>query len=131
MNIRFLGLCLAVGALVGVLITVPRHYVKAASTQQIEAAVNTNTCETTETEFSTCSLSVTWPTAFADTNYDYVCVPQNGVESGQDSNGGPDVIFFANPSSKTTTSASFTIQNELGNIDHGFLNGASCIAVHN
>ncbi len=131
MKVRYLGLCLAVGALLGVLITVPTRHASAQSTQQIEAAANTSSCDTSESLYSTCSLSVTWPTAFADTNYYYVCTPQGGTTSGDDGSDSAILQFYAPPSSKTTTGASFYVENLQGNIDHAYLNGVTCIAVHN
>lgn len=135
MKIRVLGVCLAVAALVGFLVALPMHRVSATGTQQIEAAGNANTCSTSPTSLSTCTLSVTWPQPFADTNYKVVCQPQNGVTSAQ-APGAPSILYMY-PPARTTTGASMTIetltppQNFYYNPGAASLNGIDCIAVHN
>jgi len=124
MKFRMLAISLAVAVLLAIVLTRPMHNVAAIGAT--EAARTTNTCNTTTAFDSTCSVSVTWPTAFSDTNYTVSCTPENGQPSPPAS---AEVFVYVSPSSKTTTGVSMTIQNLESGVD-AYLKGIDCVAVH-
>lgn len=128
MRLRFLGLCLAVGALVGVVLTNPMRNVS-ATTGQIEEARTSTGCHTSGGWTTTCSVSLTWPIAFADTNYTVVCTPENTSIQYPNPYQDPTWVYVL-PASKRTTGVSVTIGDAGTGSIPAYLNGVGCIAVH-
>jgi hypothetical protein len=66
--------------------------------------INSGICTTANSAWATCSFTVTWPSAFADTNYAVTCTSQPGMGSSAVLTG----VFVNN---KTTTGFEITLQN--------------------
>lgn len=123
MKIRMLAIGLALVAFVSILLLVPMRNVSAVG--QIEAARTSSSCTTTGHDGTTCSVSLTWPAAFSDTNYTVVCTQENGSPFPNDL----AHEIFVLPASKTRTGVKVTIENDAG-APGALLNGVGCIAVH-
>jgi hypothetical protein len=75
--------------------------------------INSGICSTLTGTYTSCTMSETWPTAFADTNYAIACTPSGATALAMTN------MWF---SSKTTTGFSLSIQN-------GDTNGAHIVSV--
>jgi hypothetical protein len=66
--------------------------------------INSGICTTANAAWATCNFTVTWPSAFADTNYAVTCTSQPGQGTSAVLTG----VFVSN---KTTTGFEITLQN--------------------
>ena len=66
--------------------------------------INSGICTTANTAWATCNFTVTWPSAFADTDYVVTCTSQPGAGSSAALTG----VFVNN---KSTTGFEITLQN--------------------
>lgn len=98
-----------------------------SATGAIEEARTTNTCTTPFGGGNSCTVSLTWPSSFSDTNYTVVCLPEGGQNP---STAIPPEVFVL-PSNKTTTGVKVTIQQVDASVNQQVtLNGVGCVAVH-
>jgi hypothetical protein len=85
---------------------------------------STVACTTSDSVGATCSVTITWPVAFVDTNYTVVCSPQNGTGSAKS-----DAYFYVPTSGRTVTSVKVYIETLFSL--HAYISGVDCIAMHN
>ena len=86
--------------------------------------INSGICTTANTAWATCNFTVTWPSAFADTNYAVTCTSQPGMGSSAALTG----VFVNN---KSTTGFEITLQNgDSGGAGAVTTNEIDCIGMH-
>jgi hypothetical protein len=86
----------------------------------VQAATTTSTCTTGSSSYDACDSSLTWPVAFADTDYSVTCVGVNASD--------PRAVIHA-VSLKTTTGVTASTVTE-GSVAVSF-GEIDCIGVHN
>jgi hypothetical protein len=84
--------------------------------------INTGICSTGNTAFSTCSITATWPSAFANSSYAVTCTPSSPTAVTL------NTIYF---SAKTATGFTLTIQNaDASGANVISLSEIDCIGMH-
>ena len=93
----------------------PASFLQSSKVRTVRIA----SCSTTSTQFSNCTLTVTWPTAFADTNYTAIC-------SGDTFNTPATVAYYGLKSTSTILAVVVNLTNGTA-VTAGNIN---CIAIH-
>jgi hypothetical protein len=84
--------------------------------------INSGICTTSSTAFSTCSISATWPTAFANSSYALTCTPSTPTAAAL------NTIYF---SAKTASGFTLNIQNaDSSGANAVSLSEIDCIGMH-
>lgn len=91
----------------------------------VEGALNTTGCTTGGSSYDVCTMSVTWATPFADTNYAVSCTGEGPTDSGNPTSGR---AVENGITSKTTTGV--TVQFATTGANAISYTGMDCTAIH-
>jgi hypothetical protein len=102
----------------------PEQRIQLANPTVIQHLHSTASCSTGSNRGNTCNISLTWPTAFVDTNYTVVCSAELGTGSNN------SAAFMYVPTANRTTTAFVVTMKTLNSLT-ATLSGVDCVGMHN
>lgn len=109
----------------------PGTWTAVGANAQIQSASSSSGCSTGGTSYSSCTVGVTWPTPFVDTNYQVTCTAQNPFTSQSGCGGvaGCQMGYISGVSNKLNSGVTVVVGSAGGNV--ATVSSVDCIARHN
>jgi hypothetical protein len=94
-----------------------------ANPSVIQHVHSSSSCTTGNNLGNTCTITITWPVAFVDTNYTVVCSAEGGTGGSS-----PSAFMYVPTATRTVTTIKVTMKTL--NSLNATLSGVDCIAMH-